>query len=105
MKQLIAKTGQKSKSFKLFIWGIVVSVLNLAFDGLYNAIYWLSKRGDFGDRGKSILIFLETNFLLLLILWLLLWFVAIILLLYGLSKWLNIREEIEKIKLELEILK
>jgi hypothetical protein len=105
VKQLIAKTSQKSHGFKLFIWGIVLGVLNTIFDGLYNTIRLLSERGDLGERGKSILVFLEANFFILLVLWLLLWMVALILLVWGLSKWLNTRGEIEKIKLELETLK
>jgi len=50
----------------------VLGVLNVIFDGLYNAICLLSKRGDLGERGKNILTFLEANFFILLILWLIL---------------------------------
>ena len=102
MKQLIIKTHQKSWGFKLFMWGVVLGVLNFIFDGLYNALRLLSERGDLGEKGKSILSFLKANFFILLTFWLLLWIGVIFLLIYGLTKWLDALSEIEKIKLELE---
>ncbi|RHZ35625.1 hypothetical protein [endosymbiont GvMRE of Glomus versiforme] len=104
-KRLITKAGQKSQGFKLFIWSVVLGILNFLLDGLYNAFLMLSQRGDLGQKGKNILNFLQTNFFILFIVWLLLWLVTIILLIHGLSKWLNAHSDIEKIKLELETLK
>jgi hypothetical protein len=50
----------------------VLSDLNLIFDGLYNACFLLSARGDLGERGKRLLVFLKSNFFVLLIFWLIL---------------------------------
>lgn len=105
LNQLIVQTEQKSWGFKLFVWGIVLGIVNLIFDSLYNILRFLSERGDLGIKGRSVLSFFKTNFLTLLTFWLLLWIGAIVLVTYGLTKWLNSRGEIEKVKLELETLK
>ena len=104
-RQLIIKINQKNRGLKLLIWGIALGVLNLILDGLYNALRLLSQRGDLGEKGGKIFSSLTGKyFLILLVFWLLLWTVAIVLLIIGVLKWLGARSEIEKIKLELEIL-
>ncbi|CAG8448162.1 809_t:CDS:2 [Racocetra fulgida] len=59
LKQLIVKTNQKSRGFKLLIGGIGLGVLNFILDGLYNALRLLSYRGDLGETGKKIISFFQ----------------------------------------------
>ena len=71
VKQLLEKTQEKDKSFRLFIISIAIAVLCFLLDGIYNALLIVSYRHEEKTWAKKLLSFLHEYFHFLLLLWIL----------------------------------
>ncbi|MCE8163075.1 MAG: hypothetical protein I3274_02535 [Candidatus Moeniiplasma glomeromycotorum] len=101
-EQLENQVRRKNQAIKRLVWGIGLGVFNLVLDGLYNALLILVGRGDLkADWGLKLVRFLNDNFSILFIIWLLSWVGAAALVIWGLNQWLAAHEEIETLKLKL----